>query len=186
METGRLPIVMLTADARAEAQAACEEAGADTFLTKPVNSRELLEVIARLAGQQAQSIVAAASREEPAKELEESVLNDLAQMGGPAFVEDLLASFSEDSERALRDIERALDAQDYGQWHDQLHKLRGGASDVGANRLAQLCAEAERIKPYEMKGMGATQKLDGVRLALASAQAALTAYQDRKLRAEGT
>ena len=111
---------------------------------------------------------------------------DLAQMGGPAFVEDLLASFSEDSERALRDIERALDAQDYGQWRDQLHKLRGGASDVGANRLAQLCAEAERIKPYEMKGMGATQKLDGVRLALTSAQAALTVYQDRKLRAEGT
>jgi len=184
MEKGRLPIVMLTADARAEAQAACEEAGADTFLTKPVNSRELVEVIARLAGQQAQPH-AAAPHAKQVPELEESVLNDLAQMGGPAFVQDLLTSFSEDSERALRDIERALIAQDYGQWRDQLHKLKGGASDLGANQLAQLCAEAERIKPYEMTGIGAGQKLDGVRLALAGAQAALTAYLDRKLRAEG-
>jgi two-component system sensor histidine kinase RpfC len=184
METGRLPIIMLTADARAEAQAACEEAGADTFLTKPVNSRELVETIARLAGQQAQSATAA-RHEEAAPQLEESVLNNLTQMGGPAFVQDLLASFSEDSARAIGDIERALLAQDYGQWLDQLHKLKGGASDVGANQLARLCAEAERIKPYEMKELEATRKLDGVRLALSSAQTALAAYQERKLRAEG-
>ena len=59
-------------------------------------------------------------------------------MGGAAFVEDLLASFEEDSERTLRDIERALAALDYGQWHDQLHMLKGGARDLGANQLAQL------------------------------------------------
>jgi two-component system sensor histidine kinase RpfC len=62
--------------------------------------------------------------------------------------------------------------------------LKGGASDVGANRLAQRCAEAERLKPYEMSGQGAFQKLDQVRLALAEARTALTAYLDRKLRAE--
>jgi two-component system sensor histidine kinase RpfC len=184
MEKGRLPIIMLTADARAEAQAACEDAGADTFLTKPVNSRELVEVIARLAGPQSQA-VAAVARAEPAQELEESVLNDLAQLGGPAFVQDLLTSFSEDSERALRDIELALIAQDYGQWRDHLHKLKGGASDLGANQLAQLCAEAERIKPYEINGASAGQKLEGIRFALVGAQTALTAYLDRKLRAEG-
>jgi two-component system, sensor histidine kinase RpfC len=185
METGHLPIIMLTADVRAEAQAACEEAGADTFLTKPVNSRKLIDVIARLASQQAQPVAAPAPAG-TAKVLEESVLNDLVQMGGAAFVQDLLASFAEESERALRDIERALVEREYGQWLDHLHKLKGGAGDVGANQLAQLCAEAERIKPYEMAGAGAAQKLDAVRLALARAQAALTAYLDRKLRAEGT
>ncbi len=184
MEKGRLPIVMLTADARAEAQAVCEEAGADTFLTKPVNSRELVEVIARLAGQQAQPHAAAAPHAEQVPELEESVLNDLAQMGGPAFVQDLLDSFAEDSERALRDIERALAAEDYGQWHDQLHKLKGGASDIGANLLAQRCAEAERIKPFEFASSLSHDKLDSVRNALAATHAALEAYQTRKLRAE--
>jgi len=186
MEKGHLPIIMLTADARAEAQAACEEAGADTFLTKPVNSRELVDMIARLVGQQAQAPAAAAGSPHVAQaaDLDESVLDDLAKMGGENLIEDLLASFAEESERSLRDIERALDAQDYGQWHDQLHMLKGGASDVGANQLAQRCAEAERIKPFELATNLAQTRLDAVRLALADAQTALAVYQAARLRAE--
>jgi two-component system sensor histidine kinase RpfC len=120
----------------------------------------------------------------PVQELEESVLNDLAQMGGAAFVQDLLASFSEESERAIRDIERALAAQDYGQWLDQLHKLKGGASDVGASQLALRCAEAERVKPFELGTRLANDRLEAVRLALAAAQTALAAYKASRLRAE--
>ena len=112
------------------------------------------------------------------------MLDDLAQLGGPTFVEDLLASFEEDSERALRDIERALVAEDYGQWHHQLHMLKGGASDVGANQLAQRCAEAERIKPFELATSLAHDRLEAVRAALVHAQTALAAYQASKLRAE--
>jgi two-component system sensor histidine kinase RpfC len=186
MEKGHLPIIMLTADARAEARAACEEAGADTFLTKPVNSRELVEVIARLASQQPQIAVAAAPRAPQLDELDESVLDDLADLGGPSFVQDLVASFEQESERALRDIERAVVTQDYGQWHDQLHMLKGGASDVGANQLAQACVEAERIKPFEFASSLSNDKLDAVRSALAGAQAALGAYQTSKLRAENS
>jgi two-component system sensor histidine kinase RpfC len=185
METGHLPIIMLTADARGEAQVACEEAGADTFLTKPVNSRELIEVIARLAGQSAQTTATAPARAQQAvDELDESILDNLTQLGGPGFVEDLLVSFEEDSARALRNIERALAVQDYGQWHDQLHMLKGGARDVGANQLAQFCSEAERIKPFELATPLARAKLDSVRDALAAAQATLVAYQTSKLRAE--
>jgi two-component system, sensor histidine kinase RpfC len=96
----------------------------------------------------------------------------------------LVASFEAESERALRDIERALLAQDYGQWHDQLHMLKGGASDVGANQLVQLCVEAERIKPFEFATSEGHARLDAVRSALAAAQAALDSYQTTKLRAE--
>ena len=185
MEKGHLPIVMLTADARAEAQAACEEAGADTFLTKPINSRELVDIIARLAKQpDTPSVARSHSKPQLGQELDESVLDNLAQIGGAAFVQDLLASFEEDSARALREIERALAAEDFGKWHDQLHMLKGGASDVGAMQLAQLCTEAERIKPYEMKSEEVRGKLDAVRLELIDAQAALTLYMDQKLSAE--
>jgi two-component system sensor histidine kinase RpfC len=184
MDKGHLPIIMLTADARGEAQEVCIEAGADTFLTKPVNSRELVDVIARLASKQAVTPALAPAPAAQPDELDESVLDDLAQLGGHAFVKDLLASFEEDSERSMRDIERALASQDYGQWHDQLHMLKGGASDVGANRLARLCAEAERIKPYELVDTHAHRKLDEVKSALAEAQSALADYLDRSLRTE--
>jgi two-component system sensor histidine kinase RpfC len=185
LEEGHLPIVMLTADARAEAQATCEAAGADAYLTKPINSRELMYQIAQLADQQTPPAAESTpARQLPPDNLDEAVLDNLAQFGGPSFVQGLLASFEEDSERSLRDIERALDAQNYGQWHDQLHMLKGGASDVGANLLAQLCTEAERIKPYEMSAPSTRQKLEEVRFALVAAQTALTVYLDQKLRAE--
>jgi two-component system sensor histidine kinase RpfC len=183
MEHGHLPVIMLTADARGEAQSECEAAGVDAFLTKPVNGRELLDTIARLAGTAA-AAPAAAPAPAPAQDLEERVLDDLAQLGGPEFVKELLGSFDEDSARALRDIERALDAGDYGEWHHQLHMLKGGASDVGANLLAQRCAEAERIKAFELATPLAREKLAGVLDALALAQAALAAYQATRLRAE--
>ncbi len=180
MESGHLPIIMLTADARSEAQVACEEAGADTFLTKPINSRELVDVIARLTEQQARPIPDAASSSQPPDKLDESVLDNLTQLGGHAFVHDLLASFEEDSGRALRDIERALATQDYGQWHDQLHMLKGGASDVGAHQLARVCADAERIKPFEISSTLAHDHLAIVRSALGEAQTLLSMYLERK------
>lgn len=185
LEKTHLPIIMLTADARAEAQAACEEAGADTFLTKPVNSRELLDVIGRLA-RKAETAPAepAAKRAPEAALLEESVLDELAALGGPGFVDDLLGSFVADSCRALRDVERALAARDYGQWHDQLHMLKGGASDIGAYRLAELCAAAEKLKPFELAAPLAHARLDAVRGGLEAARTALDAYQAGRLRAE--
>ena len=184
MERGHLPVIMLTADARPEAKSACEDAGADSFLTKPINSRELMDAIARLAGQPAQAPAAPALPGGQPDALDEPVLDDLVQMGGHDFVRDLLTSFEEESARLMSDIADALAAQDYGRWHDHLHMLKGGASDVGASRLAQRCAEGERLKPYEMTGQAAVQKLDEVRFALAEAQTALAAYLDRKLRAE--
>jgi two-component system sensor histidine kinase RpfC len=185
MENGHLPIIMLTADARAEARAACEEAGADAFLTKPINSRDLIDVIARLIARQTPFIAGKApSAAQQEEELDEAVLDELAQLGGAAFVEDLLASFEEESGRTLRDIERALAAQDYGQWHHQLHLLKGGARDVGANLLAQRCAEAERTKAFELATRLAHDRLDVVRSALVETQTELAAYQARKLRAD--
>lgn len=189
LEKGHLPIIILTADARAEAQLVCKEAGADTFLTKPVDSRALLDLVAQLAHAHAAAptpaVTAASSQSSSTMVLDESVLDELAQLGGPAFVDDLLASFAADSARSLRDAARALDAQDYSQWYDQLHMLKGGAGDVGAQRLAARSAEAERIKPYEMGEPQARARLEAVREALDEARAALDAYQAVKLRAQG-
>jgi two-component system sensor histidine kinase RpfC len=187
MESGHLPIIMLTADAQEEAKRASQDAGADGFLTKPVSSRALVDMIAGLVILEPApaAVVQASAAASTSGVIDESILNDLAQMGGgQSFVRELIDSFNEDSKRSMTEVERALLTQDYGMWHDQLHMLKGGASDVGANQLARLCAEAERIKPFEITSAIAREKLMAVRSALGEAQTALMAYLDRELRAE--
>jgi two-component system sensor histidine kinase RpfC len=156
-------------------------------LTKPVSSRALVDMIAGLVILEPApaAVVQASAAASTSGVIDESILNDLAQMGGgQSFVRELIDSFNEDSKRSMTEVERALLTQDYGMWHDQLHMLKGGASDVGANQLARLCAEAERIKPFEITSAIAREKLMAVRSALGEAQTALMAYLDRELRAE--
>ena len=187
MEQGHLPMIMLTADVSTEAKLACEAAGADTFLTKPVNSRELVDLIARLVTRDQSHVPATASQTKtsPQTALDETILEELAQIGGgQPFIRELVDSFNADSKRAMSEIERALLTQDYSLWHDQLHMLKGGASDVGAYQLARLCAEAERIKPFEISASVARDKLIEVRAGLGEAHASLSAYLDSRLSAE--
>lgn len=180
MEREHLPLIMLTADATAEAQQICTEAGVDAFLTKPVNSRSLMEVLAKLTSQEATEAVAISAKPGQQRKqavVDHDVLRELAELaGGLDFVRDLVDGFKEDAERSYTDTESALYAQDYGAWKDHLHMLKGGASDVGCRLLAAACIDAERIKPYEIGQASAVEKLAAVRAALDGAKAALDDY----------
>lgn len=187
LESGHLPIIILTADAREDAEQASRDAGADAFLTKPVSSHALIDMIAQLVDRNLQSATVGpvSMGSGSGGVLDERVLENLALMGGgQPFVQELIESFNEDSRRSIREIERALRTEDFGMWHDQLHMLKGGASDVGAHELARLCAEAERIKPYEITASLAKDKLLIVKSALEQAQTSLEKYQAIKLRTE--
>ena len=187
MENGHLPIIMLTADAREDAEQLSKDSGADAFLTKPISSHGLVDMIAQLIKKNTQPMLLkpASLRGSNGGILDETVLENLALMGGGApFVRDLIDSFNEDSKRSITEIESALHTEDFGKWHDQLHMLKGGANDVGAHELARLCSEAERIKPYEITTTLAREKLLIVRSVLAETQTSLARYQEGKLRAE--
>ncbi|MGA7948959.1 MAG: ATP-binding protein [Thiobacillaceae bacterium] len=178
MEQEHLPLIMLTADATQEAQQICTDAGVDAFLTKPVNSRSLMEVLAKLTSQPKADVVPAnLGQQRKQTVVDQDVLRELAELaGGLDFVRDLIGGFKEDAERSYVEAESALSVQDYGAWKDHLHMLKGGASDVGCGLLAAACIDAERIKPYEIGQAVAREKLTAVRAALDSAKAALDDY----------
>ena len=158
-----LPIIVLTADATPEAKTNSMNAGASAFLTKPINSRTLLEKIAVLSQQvgdkkstAAESLPAESSLqtaiEEPSEPswFNESALDELAKLGdGPEFIQSLVRNYIDDSKKhVVRIRESARD--DYLEYREALHALKGSSTELGASKLVQICLEGEELKPYDL------------------------------------
>lgn len=145
-----IPVIMLTADATPEARQSCEDAGADAFLTKPVNSRALLEKVAQLA-QSKLSLVDSETVKEQASEtlLDEAALKQLMSLGDKQFLQTLVDSFKHDAHKHIKLIQSHCH-DDYLTFRESLHALKGSATEMSAIKLASLCATAEKIKPDEL------------------------------------
>jgi two-component system sensor histidine kinase RpfC len=155
MDTGHdIPIIILTADATPQAKQRCMEAGANEFLTKPINSRSLLESIARLAmnnQDQAKTRKLAHQSSAASKQwCDPQILVELSQLGGgDAFLKLLLNGYKEDGTKHLKLIRQAAH-DDYLTYRESLHALKGSSSELGANSVAELCREGESYKPFDI------------------------------------
>ena len=156
-----LPVIMLTADATPEAKADSISAGADAFLTKPVDARALLERIAALSQNAHKADIvesierdqkpagAAANDESPW--YDEAVLRELSALGDQNFLGNLIANFQRDGEQHIARIHAAID-NDYLEYREALHALKGSSVELGAKKLADLCGRGESLKPYDIGG----------------------------------
>jgi two-component system sensor histidine kinase RpfC len=159
--SGQLPVIMLTADATPEAREASLNAGANRFLTKPIDARGLLECIASLSknirkAKASKPILPRESRKHLHSNFAESewydniVLHELDILGDdPEFIKTLLFNFEKDGLRHIEKLKPALQ-DDYLEYREQLHAIKGSATELGAGKLVQTCQEAEALKPYDM------------------------------------
>jgi two-component system, sensor histidine kinase RpfC len=155
---GHMPIIMLTADATRETQTACKEAGANMYITKPLNARKLLESIAQMAPEQQKAAIERASaRRNKDHQLKSSELVDfevfenLLRIGaGMDFMHDLLGTFSREGSRCIDAAGSALVEKDYPAFMSAIHSLKGAAADLGVVYLKKVCERAESLRPYEV------------------------------------
>jgi two-component system sensor histidine kinase RpfC len=164
-----LPVLMLTADATPEAKELSIQAGANAFLTKPINSRVLLEKIAILSRKlqsstQAkggfQSLTKNSDNEHPRALpwFDDTVIRELSILDDdPAFIQSLVSNFCKDGGKHISTIAIAM-LDDYYEFRERLHALKGSATELGANRLVSVCLKGEKYKPYDM-GTEKTQLL---------------------------
>ncbi|MGB5833934.1 MAG: ATP-binding protein [Thiohalocapsa sp.] len=177
-----IPTIMLSADATDIALKNCLEAGVDAYLTKPVESRRLLETIARLGhgtGTRDTSRKAQSKREiqyEP-----DSVLLDLDKLESlrrlsddAHFFDDLVSGFQRDAERSISDIADALTSSDYPALRGAAHALEGSARELGAVGLAGIARSFRGLKPFELRSTRAQQLLGRLRDNLAMTSQRLT------------
>lgn len=166
-----LPVIMLTADATPEARQESMKVGVDSFLTKPLDSLELLDKIEELSkritqpaektaqlsqisdfNSASQVTASAASADDNVETVwfDDVMFNELLLLDrDPSFIRRLINGFIADGEKHVgRIVVAAYD--DYLELRESLHALRGSASELGANRLSEICKQAEEYKPYDI------------------------------------
>jgi two-component system sensor histidine kinase RpfC len=187
----RLPVIMLSADVTTESKREALEAGADSFLGKPIEAMRLLEEIQSLCGAKAQEAPGAPGPAQarpggtmPAGALHvvnAETLADLEELGSsPAFMDKLIGVFVADNVTLLAKIEAALGGRNIPEFRSHLHALKGSAASMGAERLTGRCKEIGRLSDAEVKlQMPSLLKL--LREELAVTREALERYlQERK------
>jgi two-component system sensor histidine kinase RpfC len=166
-----LPIIALSADATPEMRTACEEAGGDAYLTKPIEARRLLDVI--------EAVSAKSDREHDraAQVAEESTVTQISAHpkyradGVPAmdwgvidklrefcaddeFIAETLDEYLIDTKGLIEEIEAAVEELDAGRFRDKVHALRGTSGNVGAQGLRRLSEEFRGVTQLDLQQHG--------------------------------
>ncbi|WP_045770043.1 ATP-binding protein [Xanthomonas albilineans] len=152
----RTPVVMFSADVTPESIKRCEQAGAHSFLAKPVVANRLLDTLADIA---------AAGRlrlsNEPAVRppvgvvdgvLDSSVLDELAGLGmGDGFEREFISQCLNDAEGCLGGMQLAGDAGQWERLREHAHAIKGVASNLGLVQLASLGGEMMQMADWQIR-----------------------------------
>lgn len=163
-------ILILTADARPEAQAGFLENGADGHLNKPITvSRLISAILDQVAPDADTHALTPQSAEETALIVPAQALDHAN--GDPVLAERMARMFASELSQRLPELEAMIAHGDYQQVAEVLHQWRGACGFAGAARLYQACAALDQSL-LEPKDASAGQAyLEFVRTAQATQQA---------------
>ncbi len=136
-------IIALTAGVLKEDQDRCAEAGMSDFLTKPLHIDELRAAIERwgeVRKVRPQVPPDASPPDEPEMAARIRLLIRDTDLG---FIRDLLGDFVSHARVRAMEIERLADERQVKALRDAAHALKGGALNIGANTLADMCSRIQ-------------------------------------------
>ena len=157
-----IPVIMFTADATPAAQQACRDAGIEHFLTKPVDSTRLLELVQGVIAQAATRAAARAVPDihgrgpsRPQSLVDRNILDDIAQLSNDIdFMKDLIDGFVSDAVVLINEIRNDIAQRRFEEIHDHTHALKGSARSIGAIELARRAAFVDsHSRPIEWKSL---------------------------------
>nr|WP_255635837.1 response regulator [Azospirillum sp. 412522] len=138
-----IPVVALTANAMQGDAAICLEAGMDDYLSKPLNARKLLDVIARFVApaveggdQPAGQIVTLPKPESYPAAVNAEKIEELHDALGKNGFALLLETFFNDTPPHLGLLHAAIARGDRTGIEREAHFLKGSAANIGFDRLA--------------------------------------------------
>jgi len=150
------PFLVLTANATTDARKMCKEAGADAFLTKPVDSRRLLHHVVSLTGIE-EAFKQAREKQSKSRTLvfDPEILLELSTIRNTAgALEEMIEMFVNNAQELHLAMEHDLEGGDLQAFKDHAHTLKGSAANVGANRISDVCEHAKAIVSETMQAAG--------------------------------
>ena len=143
-QTGRhLPIIAMTAHAMKGDQQRCLEAGMDGYLTKPVSSPQIAEVIARVLGAETAPRPKSQSQEKRAGWDRATALERVE--GDAALLADLVQVFLEELPGQLDTLQQGIAGADFEVIERTAHTLKGELVYLGLTAAAEKAKELEHI-----------------------------------------
>ncbi len=156
----RMPIIILTANATTEAKRECEEAGADAFLTKPIDAVKLLDTVAKLTATLDETALvpkpASAPPQATTKDallLNERTLHYLNMLGegDNNFLHSIVHGFISEGEHLVEAMQTALAKREYVTFKELAHTMKGSAGNIGAEKLFQTSREISQLSHAELQ-----------------------------------
>ena len=139
------PVIILSADATAQAFKDAEEAGAPAYLTKPVVVSRLLETIADLISPQKLPAVRPVGDIGARPVLNLAVLEELAAMQlGDSFLSDFVEQCLKDAAGCLDELSRLGALHAWEEFRETAHALKGVTENIGAMQLSERCTQIMR------------------------------------------
>ncbi len=164
IDQDQIPFMILTANATTEAIKQCEEIGVSAYLTKPVRSSHLLEVVNRILGIEEMNIPADTIMDQPVRQsalqrsfqvLDPRTLVDLEKLSkDPGFLQNMVDSFLRDSDTLLINMQRSLEEGNIHQYRDCAHAIADNASGIGAFSLKTVCSATSGIEQSDFETHG--------------------------------
>ena len=135
----RVPIVALTAHHAKDYHVSCLAAGMDDLMTKPYTFEQCTQLLLRW--------VAVPGRADGLAEVDTATVEGLKALrsGGPRLYCKLAGLFETGSQRALAELDTALEHGDYRSAGAVCHKLASSAANVGALTFARQVRELEKM-----------------------------------------
>ncbi len=157
-----VPIVALTADATAETRKQCLEAGMVECLLKPIEPQVLLGAVSRItdANPIVNLSVGESTRVEAAAPMSQidfidmHAVNDLIELGGKEFALDIVLQFAADGNKVMLELVQAVATGNAAHFADQVHALRSGAANVGAQQVFKMCQTWRQVSSAELNENG--------------------------------
>jgi PAS domain S-box-containing protein len=149
-------IIAVTANAGQEDRASCFAAGMDSFVSKPIFSDQLFDIISRhlvAAGGldeaemvQYQTLQDDSKNDDQLALLDLSVLEKMLGTTDPLKVKKFALKFLLSAQQGLEEIETALEKEDLATLAALGHRNKSPAKTVGALAYAELCLGLEHFK----------------------------------------